>query len=128
MRRPPPLSQLRRYPVIGATAVVALALTAAWHFKTDVSALQMNYLAWHGQPWRLLTSAFLHVDPLHLLFNLYWLWVFGTVLESAFGSLRTMALIVVLASGSAAAEYAFANGGVGLSGVTYGFFGLLWVL
>ncbi|HDR9499541.1 rhomboid family intramembrane serine protease [Burkholderia cepacia] len=41
-----------------------------------------------GQPWRLLTSAFLHGGWLHLALNLYMLIVLGTVLERAGGSLR----------------------------------------
>ncbi|KWD54527.1 rhomboid family intramembrane serine protease [Burkholderia ubonensis] len=41
-----------------------------------------------GQPWRLLTSAFLHGGWLHLLLNLYMLVMLGTVLESVGGSTR----------------------------------------
>ena len=36
--------------------------------------------------------------------------------------------MVFLAIGSGVAEYAFLEGGIGLSGVGYGLFGLLWVL
>ncbi|MCW0134128.1 rhomboid family intramembrane serine protease, partial [Burkholderia pseudomallei] len=41
-----------------------------------------------GQPWRLLTSAFLHGGWQHLLLNLYMLVVLGTVLERVGGSTR----------------------------------------
>jgi GlpG protein len=88
----------------------------------------MNDLAWHGQPWRLITSALLHLDLFHLAFNLYWLWVFGTLMEEVFGHWKTAALMLFLAAGSSAAEYAVMIGGVGLSGVGYGLFGALWVL
>jgi hypothetical protein len=63
-----------------------------------------------------------------LAFNLYWLWVFGTIVEQVFGHLRTAALIALFALGSSSLEFAFGLGGVGLSGVGYGLFGLLWVL
>ncbi|VWD60724.1 rhomboid family intramembrane serine protease [Burkholderia contaminans] len=41
-----------------------------------------------GQPWRLLTSAFLHGGWTHLLLNMYMLIVLGTVLERTGGTLR----------------------------------------
>jgi tetratricopeptide (TPR) repeat protein len=69
-----------------------------------------------------------HGDPIHLLFNLYWLWEFGAVVERRWGSLRSAAVVLFFAAGSSAAEYAFVRGGIGLSGVGYGLFGLLWVL
>ena len=41
---------------------------------------------------------------------------------------RLLGLILLFAAGSAAAEYAFSQGGLGLSGVTFGLFGMLWML
>jgi GlpG protein len=128
MRPPPPLTTFLKYPVTGGVGVLAVLVTAAWHWGRDISPLVMDFRAWQGQPWRLLTSALPHVNILHLLFNLYWLWVFGSAVEATFGRLRTAALYLFLAAGSAAAEYVLFDGGVGLSGVGYGLFGLLWVL
>jgi membrane associated rhomboid family serine protease len=34
--------------------------------------------------WRFLTSAFIHADTLHLVFNMYVLWQFGTAIEKHF--------------------------------------------
>ncbi len=82
----------------------------------------------HGQLWRLLTSIFPHVSIMHLVFNIYWLWVFGTLVEEKWGHLKAAALIVLFAAIPSGLEYAFASGGVGLSGVGYGLLGLLWVL
>jgi membrane associated rhomboid family serine protease len=65
---------------------------------------------------------------MHLAFNIYWLWVFGTVVEREYGYPTTAALFTLLALGSSSLEFAFAQGGVGLSGVVYGLFGLLWIL
>jgi membrane associated rhomboid family serine protease len=39
-----------------------------------------------GEWWRVLTAMFLHGGILHLLFNMYALWLFGPVLERRFGS------------------------------------------
>jgi membrane associated rhomboid family serine protease len=129
MRRPPPVSYFWKFPFTGGTCLLAIAATlAAWGRWIDPKLLEENYRAWHGQPWRLLTSALLHVDVLHLAFNVYWTWVFGTLIEEVFGSVFIASLVVLLAIGSAAAEYAVNMGGVGLSGVGYGLFGFLWSL
>ena len=69
-----------------------------------------------------------HGDPLHLIFNLMWLWLFGTLVEEVYGHLRTLAILALLEAGDDRAEYAFFRGGIGLSGITYGLFGLLFVL
>lgn len=63
-----------------------------------------------------------------MAFNLYWLWILGTRVEAVYGHLKTLALILVLAIGSNSFEFAFADPGVGLSGVGYGLFGLLLVV
>lgn len=57
-----------------------------------------------------------------------WLWIFGTLIEETFGHLKTAVLILLFAVGSSAWEFGLAIGGVGLSGVGYGLFGLIWML
>jgi membrane associated rhomboid family serine protease len=49
------------------------------------------------EPWRLLTTAFVHspTSPLHILFNLYVLYVFGPVLEQLLGRVK-FALVYLL--------------------------------
>jgi membrane associated rhomboid family serine protease len=116
------------YPVVSATAALATAVTVAWWAKIDVSVLFESPLVGRGQWWRLLTSALPHINVLHLIFNLSWLWVLGTKIERVLGHLSTLLLFLILAIGSGAFEYAFLGPGVGLSGVGYGLFGLLWVL
>jgi membrane associated rhomboid family serine protease len=128
MRQPPKVTELPKYPVIAGIALLAAGVTIAGSLKMDVTPLTENAMIRHGELWRLVTSIFPHVGFLHLVFNVYWLWVFGTLLEEVYGHLRTLALILLFAIIPNALEYAFAAGGVGLSGVGYGFFGLLWVL
>jgi membrane associated rhomboid family serine protease len=84
---------------------------------------------WDGELWRMLTCVFPHVHLLHLVFNLYWMWKFGSILEDWLGPVQYAVLCLLLAAGPAAAEFlATAVGGVGLSGVVYGFFGVLFAL
>lgn len=128
MRGAPKWTDIPKYPVTVGTAVLAIAVTIAWWSKVDVSPLFETAMIRRGELWRLVTSMFPHAGLLHLAFNIYWLWIFGTIVEQAFGHLKTAALVALLALGSGSMEFAFAIGGVGLSGVGYGLFGLLWVL
>jgi membrane associated rhomboid family serine protease len=121
----PGLWEARRYPVTAGIAVAALLVSLA-----DWAGIELPLffdVRFALQPWRLVTSMLPHGNGLHLLFNFCWLWTFGTVLERALGPWRYLALVAGLESVSAAAEYALMMGGVGLSGVVYGFLGFLWV-
>ena len=128
MRQPPPLSVCLGYPITTGVAALAVVATLRWWTGADIGRFMIGFDDWWREPWRLLTPALFHVDLIHLLFNLYWLWVFGSQVEGEFGPGRTLGIYVLLAIGSATAEQAVFFGGVGLSGVGYGLFGLLWVL
>lgn len=127
MRAPPSLARIPSFPVITMLSLAAIVVTfAAMSGKTDLDPFVMSSRAFHGEPWRLAASALPHGGVVHLLFNVYWLWVLGTLLEEELGHLTTLVLVIVLAAGSAAAQFAFSVGGIGLSGVGYGIVGFLW--
>jgi membrane associated rhomboid family serine protease len=115
-------------PVSLAIIAAAIALAIAPHVGLDTSALNLTASAFWLEPWRLATSALLHGDVLHLAFNLYWQWALGMRVERELGSFTMLGLVLVFAAGSGAAQYALSGPGVGLSGVGYGIFALLWVL
>ena len=129
MRVPPSIAEFTRFPVVAGTALLAIGVTIARQMEVPgVRALVCDAHVAFGEPWRLITSALPHVDFIHLIFNVYWLWVLGSFVEETFGHFFTLGLIVLFAAGSAGAEYAVLKGGVGLSGVGYGLFGMLWAL
>jgi len=128
MRQPPSVTEFPKYPVIAGIALLATCVTIADWLKMDVTPLVENEMIRKGELWRLATSIFPHIGFLHLLFNVYWLWIFGALLEQVYGHLKTLALVLLFAVVPNALEYAFSSGGVGLSGVVYGFFGVLWVV
>ena len=128
MRAVPQWTEFRRYPVVSATLLLAIIASVRFWSGGSIDLLVENADIGRGQVWRLVTSALPHVNLMHLAFNLYWLWGLGTIVEGAFGHWRTAALLILLAAGSGAADYAIMDGGIGLSGVGYGLFGLLWIL
>ena len=117
-----------RFPVIVTVELAAIIVTGWWWSGGNVDLVMMDARTWQGQFWRPFSSALPHVDIIHLVFNLYWLAVFGSRVEETFGSLITACWLLVFAGGSMVADYDLADAGVGLSGVGYGLFGFLWVL
>ncbi len=83
-------------------------------------------------PWQILTYAFLHGSPLHLLLNMYALWLFGAPLERRWGSSRFAFFYFTCVMGAAlvhlaVAEVVLARGGAAypVIGASGGVFGLL---
>jgi membrane associated rhomboid family serine protease len=129
MLSPPPLKNALYYPVTSSVVLAAVALTLMWWSGQPVDDVVMNSLVWEKwQLWRALTATLLHVNFFHLAFNLYWIWTFGALVEREFGHARCASIFLLLAFGSMLAEFAVLSGGVGLSGVGYGLWGMLWVL
>lgn len=84
-----------------------------------------------GEWWRLLTSGFLHIGPLHIAFNMLALWVLGRDLETVLGRGRFGAMYLIsLLGGSAAVMlfYAPFQAVAGASGAVFGLMGGLAVV
>jgi membrane associated rhomboid family serine protease len=83
-----------------------------------------------GEYYRLVTQMFLHYGPLHLLMNMWALWVLGRSLEGVLGPVRFVALYVVSGLGGGVAAYLFspASATAGASGAIFGLFAALFVV
>jgi GlpG protein len=81
-----------------------------------------------GEWWRLLTPALLHFGFLHIAFNLLWWWELGGLVEKHQSPARLLALTVVIALVSNAAQFlVYGPNFGGLSAVVYGLLGYLWL-
>jgi membrane associated rhomboid family serine protease len=92
----------------------------------DLDALVLHERTWHLRPWSVATATLLHGSAMHLGFNMMVLWQLGRVVEAIWGTWRTTVFLLFLAVGSNSAQWALGGGAIGLSGVVYGLFGLLW--
>ena len=92
-----------------------------------------------AEPWRLLTSAFLHSpsSPLHILFNMYALWMTGPYLEALLGRVRFAILYLLSALGGSVIYLLLSSpsnvnqwfsGTVGASGAVFGLFGAFFIV
>jgi membrane associated rhomboid family serine protease len=80
------------------------------------------------QPWQLLTYSFLHAGFLHIFFNMFALYMFGTPLEAFWGSRRFAFYYVACVLTAAATELVVQNAtevGGPVLGASGGVFGLL---
>jgi membrane associated rhomboid family serine protease len=128
--------------IIGICVAIWLVQKASPSFS---DALAFWPPAARSQPWRFLTAAFEHDTsaglPLHILFNMYALWVLGQYLEPMLGRVRFAVLYLVSAIGGSvgyllmtspqldpASGALFWTPTVGASGAVFGLFGALFVL
>jgi len=83
---------LRDTPVTWALITINVALFIAGEIfpsfgnELFAKAAQHPTLVDRGEWWRLLSACFLHASILHVVFNMYALWLFGPLLERRFGS------------------------------------------
>lgn len=107
--------------------IVSFLLTAGAE-ESLVSSLALWPLQAGFMPWQLVTYAFLHANVMHIAFNMYGLWMFGSQLEYLLGrrALLQLYFASVLSAGAMQLLVTSATGSiyptVGASG---GVFGLL---
>jgi GlpG protein len=120
-------SPWRRRPVTMALIVLSvLVYLGAEDLRAELFFLPSEML--QGQVWRLVTPIFLHFGLLHILFNMWWLYDLGGVIERQLGSWRFALLVLAIAVSSNAAQFVASGPAFGgMSGVVFGLFGYAWV-
>jgi membrane associated rhomboid family serine protease len=114
---------------VAAGAGGALAGGPSLRTLYDLGAMQPLAIAQGHQYWRLFTAMFLHAGLLHLALNMYGLYLFGSIVESAFGQVRFLAIYFAAGLMASVASFLFSDPGsvaVGASGAIFGLLGA-WV-
>ncbi|MES2935988.1 MAG: rhomboid family intramembrane serine protease [Pseudomonadota bacterium] len=134
------MSEVKKYSVVSIALIGISVLVALMSsLGDDFAALHLWLIAepnsngleniTNGQLWRLLTPIFIHFGPIHLLFNMIWIWDLGKVIESRKGVGFYIAFVLIAGVVSNLAQYLFTHAPEfgGMSGVLYGMFGYLWM-
>ena len=125
-------------PTLVALNVLAFVVTAAQAGSIAANTRSQLFAAWalspgtvaDGEWWRLFTSGFLHIGPLHIVFNMFALWVIGRDMEALLGRGRFLAVYLLGMLGGAAAVmllYGPDDYVAGASGAVFGLMGGLVV-
>ena len=114
--------------IIALTSIVSLTALLSNDGQAIYDLLQLDKPAVAaGEYWRLWSVTLLHGDFLHLAFNMYALYLAGTIVERWYGSLRFLAFYLACAAAGSTASFVFGGDipSVGASGAIFGLFGVL---
>ncbi len=91
------------------------------------SQLAFVPLSVYTEPWRMITAGFAHSEsnPLHVLLNMYSLYVFGSILEPMLGRARFLGLWLISLFGSSVAVMYLNTPDTWVLGASGGVFGLM---
>lgn len=118
------------YIILATNAIIWLATEIAGGSTNGLVLLRFGALykelVLHGELWRMISSAFLHIGIFHLLINSYTLYQLGIFIEDFFGQTKLIATYVLTAITSSLISLVFSGGiSAGASGALFGLAGLL---
>lgn len=138
-RQPSPPTPVNQVPVITyLLCVLSVLFTLAFHLPSLIPGPLWNWMGhfsaassfavWDGHYAGLVTCVFVHGSFFHILFNLLWLRQLGSAIEATLPPLAYIAFLLLAAVvGSCGEMIVSGNTGIGMSGVVYALFGLMWV-
>ncbi len=127
--------------IFGLLIINGLAF-AAQQFLPHPMVPELDQLTWHlglwppgaqqplpqFMPWQLVTYGFLHGDIMHIVFNMFMLWMFGREIEMVMGSRRFLIYFLVCVAGAGLVQLIvakFTGGYYPTIGASGGVFGIL---
>jgi membrane associated rhomboid family serine protease len=83
-----------------------------------------------GEWWRIFTSAFIHLGPIHLAFNMYVLFLYGSLVERMYGPIEYAVIYLLCAAGGSVLTILVdpVQSAAGASGAIFGIVGLVFVV
>ncbi|MFJ7408448.1 MULTISPECIES: rhomboid family intramembrane serine protease [unclassified Lysinibacillus] len=124
------------YPVVSTLIAVNLILYVLtlvpvigellWNY-----GIQVNFLVQSGEWWRVLSAMFLHANFMHVLFNMFSLFLFGPELEKIAGKARFITIYLLSGIVGNMATFMLNDGSyasLGASGAIFGIFGAFGAL
>lgn len=83
-----------------------------------------------GEWWRIFTSAFFHLGLIHIGFNMYVLYLYGSIVEHMYGPIEYAVIYLLCAAGGSVLTMLVdpVQFAVGASGAIFGLIGLLFVV
>jgi len=83
-----------------------------------------------GEWWRIITSAFFHLGPIHIAFNMYVLFMYGAIVERMYGPIEYAAIYLLCAAGGSVLTILVdpEQSAAGASGAIFGLVGLLFLV
>ncbi len=122
----------RKKPILVTYALIVInviifLLSLVGIINVNDFAMNLYYIK-QGEWYRLLTAAFFHADIIHILCNMYCLYVVGTQLENVLGKVKFIIVYIVSAiAGSlmSAALNGMAVTSIGASGAIFGIMGAM---
>jgi membrane associated rhomboid family serine protease len=124
------------YVLIGLNVLAFIAeLAGGGNFSSEGSAVVDDFSTFgpaiaDGEWYRIVTGGFLHAGPLHLLLNMFALYILGTLLEPMIGTPRFLAIYfaALLAGSLGAVALEPDTQAVGASGAVFGLFAAAFVI
>lgn len=131
---------VKTFPITAIVMLISIVLfILVFSFSKinkESTALTILYLGggvpplyWNGEVWRLFVNIFHHGNIIHIFFNLYWIYYFGSLTEKFLGKSKYIYFII---------SCGFFQGiictlttepfAIGLSGLIYAFFGLFLII
>lgn len=127
-----PTTQFSVFPPAIKNLLIINGLVFLGQMTPVLGPILMEFFALHSlrtpffYPWQLVTYGFLHGDFMHILFNMFALWMFGTQVENTMGTKRflTYYFVCVVGAGAVQMVAVYTSGSfaptVGASGAVFG--------
>lgn len=125
-----PGAPILTYTLIGINVLMFVLQMTSGNLERELT-LWSPGIALHDQYYRLVTSMFLHYGAMHLLFNMWALYVVGPPLEAWLGRLRFSALYALSGLGGSMLVYLLSplqTATAGASGAIFGLFGAIFIV